>query len=104
MVEDLVAILPVFAPLVVANVGFLTLLYQVWKEQKLATRNQHEIKKEVKNSHTVNLREDLDDKHNEVMRRLDHIASELLADRKWSQSQISHIWGRLNNVERKTNK
>ena len=73
----IVQILGVIAALFVPNVAFLTLLYTMVKEQKMLTKSQHEktvsIEAQVKNTHSINLREDIDDKHAELLIKIGEI-------------------------------
>ena len=64
-------VLQVSGLIMVPMVAFMTLLYRMFAEQKQRivenSENTKIIKEEVKNSHDINLRDNMDDNHSEVI-------------------------------------
>ena len=86
----------------VPMVAFMTLLYRMFAEQKdrIAENSQNTriIKEEVKNSHSKNLREDLDDNHSEVVDMFKMITNRF---ENIDKEQI-RLHGRIERLEKRT--
>ena len=107
----IVQILGVIAALFVPNVAFLTLLYTMVKEQKMLTKSQHEktvsIEAQVKNTHSINLREDIDDKHAELLIKIGEINQKIAnieeynVERKHiAANEHKKLWNKIHQIER----
>ena len=99
-------LLTAIAPLAVANTAFLTLIYTMFKEQKKQHQTTKSIEHQVKNSHEINLRDDLDDKHSEVIEMLkvmNHRLEIVDTTQVRHQAHIDKLWGKVHNLDRSNN-
>lgn len=106
-----IQLLGVIAALFVPNVAFLSLLYTMVKEQKTLTKDQHDktvsIEAQVKNTHSINLRDDMDDKHSELLIKIGEInhrvanIEEYNAERKHiAANEHKRLWNKIHHIER----
>ena len=103
-------LLTAIAPLAVANIAFFTLIYTMFKEQKKQSEQQHQttksIEHQVKNSHEINLRDDLDDKHSELidmLKVMNHRLEIIDNTQVRHQTHIDKLWGKVHNLDRNNN-
>ena len=85
------------APLILANVTFLGFLWKVVHE---SNKKQDEIKDQVKNSHKINLRDDIDVKHDQVVERLDTVLEVVSDNHTWTRRQLDALWTRINTMQK----
>ena len=96
-------LLTVAGMLFVPVVAFLGLIYKVVSEQRETSRS---IENQVKNSHNINLRDDLDDKHSEVVemfKAVNHRLEIIDNTQVRHQSHIDKLWGKVHNLDRNNN-